>query len=95
MFLVTFGLCMRALLFERDRSFIPKRWADVRVGMLLVAISMFIFATFDGMYFVTIDLRGLTLLPQSHLDCGITWTPSSSTMAKEARRKSFPISVIG
>ncbi|PSR99323.1 hypothetical protein PHLCEN_2v4136 [Hermanssonia centrifuga] len=47
MFLVTFGLCIRALLFERDRSFIPKRWADVRVGMLLVAISMFIFATFD------------------------------------------------
>ena len=47
MFLVTFGLCMRALLCRREQLAL-KAAKDVNWGMLAVALLMFIFASFDG-----------------------------------------------
>lgn len=46
MFLVTFGLCIKALLCRRDQL-VLKPLRDVHWGMFVVAILMFIFATFD------------------------------------------------
>ena len=48
-FLVTFGLCIKALLCKRDHLGL-KELRDVNWGMFSVAILMFIFATFDGAY---------------------------------------------
>jgi len=46
-FLVTFGLCMQALCFEKNSTFVWRRPRDIRWGMLLVAFLMFAFATMD------------------------------------------------
>lgn len=46
MFLVTFGLCMRALLCRREQL-APKAAKDINWGMLIVALLMFLFASFD------------------------------------------------
>ena len=46
MYLVTFGMCMRALLFTQ--TFALKDRRDIRWAMVVVALLMFIFSTFDG-----------------------------------------------
>ena len=48
MYLVTFGLCMRALLFQRDHAFVWKSKKDIRWGMLAIALAMCLFGTLDG-----------------------------------------------
>ena len=47
-YLVTFGLCLRALLLDRDHGFMFKPARNIRWGMVIVALLMFIFGTFDG-----------------------------------------------
>ena len=47
-YLVTFGLCLRALLLDRERAFAFKPARIIRWGMVVVALLMFIFGTFDG-----------------------------------------------
>ena len=49
-YLVTFGLCLRALLFDRERGFALKSGRDVHWGMVAIALLMCIFCTFDGAY---------------------------------------------
>jgi len=42
--IVTFGFCMHALLTDNGRK---KRWRDVRWVMVVVAVALFVIATFD------------------------------------------------
>lgn len=40
-------MCLRALLFRKEQLLF-KGWREVNWGMLVVAVLMFIFASFDG-----------------------------------------------
>ena len=55
-YLVTLGLCLRALLFKREKL-VLKRARDVNWGMLFVAFLMAVFATFDGKRYNMLLLR--------------------------------------
>ena len=46
-YLVTLGLCLRALLLEREKL-VPKPMREIKWGMLFVAFLMAVFATLDG-----------------------------------------------